>query len=157
MARFCTRCGETLEPDDRFCAECGAPVRVKATSGTSVQERRVFGSDPQPVQHGEQWLRVFGDDGPGTDVPAVETRRSSAGVVSIAVGVATPLAALILHSVGIAVLFLGGLVGAAVGGVAFYRDEGLAERVPRDQAAAGLTLGLFWVLAASIVLLVRGA
>ncbi len=27
-ARFCTQCGESLSPDDRYCARCGAPTRA---------------------------------------------------------------------------------------------------------------------------------
>jgi hypothetical protein len=29
MARFCVKCGSGLDPDARFCDECGAPVRTR--------------------------------------------------------------------------------------------------------------------------------
>ncbi len=29
-ASFCTRCGQSLQPHDRFCARCGAPVLQEA-------------------------------------------------------------------------------------------------------------------------------
>ncbi len=30
MAKFCTKCGTPLHPEDRFCPECGAEVRKAA-------------------------------------------------------------------------------------------------------------------------------
>jgi hypothetical protein len=142
VGRFCTSCGERLEAEDRFCGECGAPVRDRASI---------------PGTH-EQWDRVFGADGPGEDVPPGSRRDSVLGPVALAFGAATPLLALLLNPIGLAVLFGGGTIGAIIGGAGISdASEGRGGRRQRDAAIAGLVLGLAWLLVAILVPALGGA
>jgi len=36
MSKFCTKCGTSLNPDDRFCPECGAEVAAANNNGIKV-------------------------------------------------------------------------------------------------------------------------
>jgi len=36
---FCSKCGEKLPEDPKFCTKCGAPVNIEATAANTVVER----------------------------------------------------------------------------------------------------------------------
>jgi hypothetical protein len=160
MAQFCTRCGESLDPDDRFCAECGAPVRaVVVAPGTSERWRGGLEERSQPghAAHSEQWLRVFGGDGLEEDRPPQPGHGSAVGAVALVVGVATPLLAVILDQVGQLILLLGGALGAVLGGAGVSLNDTAKERSRRDLAVAGLVFGALWLLAGVVAEIARAA
>ncbi len=46
---FCSKCGEKLPEDPKFCTICGAPVNIEATAANTVVER--FEKDPHLQEH----------------------------------------------------------------------------------------------------------
>ena len=67
---FCSKCGEKLPEDPKFCTKCGAPVNIEATAANTVVER--FEKDPHLQEH---WIK----------------RVIAYAIDSIIVGVATSL------------------------------------------------------------------
>ncbi len=56
--RFCTKCGERIEANDKFCCACGAPIApskvITGASKMSEQEKRQFQKDSAVRQHFEK-------------------------------------------------------------------------------------------------------
>jgi len=49
---YCSKCGEKLADNAKFCTKCGTPVTVEAKAESTVVER--FEKDPQLQEH---WIR----------------------------------------------------------------------------------------------------
>ncbi|HDQ06407.1 MAG TPA: zinc-ribbon domain-containing protein [Candidatus Bathyarchaeota archaeon] len=49
---YCSKCGEKLPEDTKFCPKCGNPVRLEATADVTVVER--FERDPHLQDH---WIK----------------------------------------------------------------------------------------------------
>jgi len=49
---YCSKCGEKLPDDSQFCVKCGTPVKLEATSASSVIAK--FEKDPNLQEH---WIK----------------------------------------------------------------------------------------------------
>lgn len=54
MARFCVKCGSGLDPDARFCDECGAPVRARPAAQATTLAAVTTSATPVDIN----WRKV---------------------------------------------------------------------------------------------------
>jgi hypothetical protein len=71
MAKFCVKCRSALDPDARFCDECGEPVRVRTPVGGTVQAAAIAGRMPAAAPIDINWRKVGSWGGAGAGVLVV--------------------------------------------------------------------------------------
>jgi hypothetical protein len=141
-AMFCEQCGNRLTPDARFCASCGAAVRVAAPasevwagpdSGTLPPPPSV--APPPPPPPAAAWGTYAGPHG-----AAPPKQTNGFAIASMVLGI-------------LWIYWIGSILALVFGYIAKSQiDNSRGAQSGRGMAIAGIVLG--WVGVASIVLVV---
>jgi hypothetical protein len=141
-AMYCEQCGNRLTPDARFCASCGAAVRVPAPppevwagpdSGTLPPPPSV--APPPPPPPPAAWGTYAGPYG-----AAPPTRTNGFAIASMVLGI-------------LWIYWIGSILALVFGYIAKNQiDNSRGSQSGRGMAIAGIVLG--WVGIAAIVLVV---